>query len=140
MNTLKTVLAATVLASLPITAQADPATVWEVMELIDPTITCEELDHLKEVERLQAYGGNALVERFMRNKMVGETPFEARPSCNWLKKGHLFRRGIAKKSGESYFCMEIPNFGIGPNAKAHPCLWINATIYDAGDPSGKPKN
>ena len=132
-TTLKIVLAATVLASLPITAQADPATVWEVHELDAPTIACLALIHLREVEGLQAYG-NVVIKQFMKNKTV-VIGGEEMPSCEWLKKGHLFRRGIAKKSGESYFCMELLNYGIG-GAKAN-CLWINATIYD---PSGKPKN
>jgi hypothetical protein len=85
MNTLKTVLAATVLASLPITAQADPATVWEVMELDAPTIACLELDDLWSIQRLAPHG-NALVERFMKNKTV-VLGGEATPSCSWLKKG-----------------------------------------------------
>jgi hypothetical protein len=127
-TTLKIVLAATVLASLPITAQADPATVWEVHELDAPTIACLALIHLREVEGLQAYG-NVVIKQFMKNKTV-VIGGEEMPSCEWLKKGYLFRRGIAKKwtppneKTPSYFCMELLNFGID-GAKAN-CLWINA--------------
>jgi hypothetical protein len=136
MNTLKSILAAIVLAAMPATA-ARADSVWQVWKLGSstgkPLLACLELNDLREIERLQKTALGAIaVDRFMKTRMtVLPTDGEEIQSCHWQKSGETFD-SVAKKQmvpGDEvpYLCMELPNFSIDPKAKAN-CIWVHASV------------